>query len=384
MRLAEMIRREDFYNILRDTVIEYFPLVHSREIDFSYEKMNGERLIVNGKLGFISRFPAPSGLRKFLLAEYNIRSSKLKFLVGKAAALFFSTFPQVGKLKNVYITKGVLGRNVFISPQNRSIRFFDYDAMTVDCIIKSGFTSKYFANQLTFRKQYHYDFMIPLLDSGARWFREPILTGHPLARVTDAKQYEKATQAALHDIALLAVDTLAYEESTDYVLRLQAKILPLIEEAEQRKRISFGNETRQLVQGAIQMCLAHSMIIPLCMSHGDFQGGNIWVDKKGKTWLYDWETVGMRSIWYDSTVLLYSLRRVYGWKAFLAEKLPVSICACDPHKTRTEEEFEAIKAVILLEDILFYLEDMLELPEDWGAQIYDDFARRMWELLKVL
>ena len=118
------------------------------------------------------------------------------------------------------------------------------------------------------------------------------------------------------------------------------------------------------------------------MSHGDFQGGNIWVDQTGKTWLYDWETAGRRSVWYDSAVLLFSLRRAYGWKTLLDEKLPTQICSCDPVKDRTAEDYETIKHIVLLEDIVFYLEDMLELPQDWGAKIYDDFAQRMWEQLK--
>lgn len=381
MRLAEMVAREDFYKILRDTVTEYFSLVHNRKIDFSYKKTKGDRLIVNGKLGFISRFPAPSGLRKFLLAEYNIRGSKLKFLAGKAAALLFATFPQFGKLENVYITKGVLGKNVFISPQNRSVRFFDYGTMTVDCIIKNGFTSRYFSNQLNFRKTYHYNFMLPLLDSGDRWFREPILTGHALARVTREDQYRQATQDALAGIGQLAADTLSYVASETYAAELTTQIYNLLQEAERRKHIACSDPTRKLCTLATQWIQSTPMEIPLCMSHGDFQGGNIWVDDHGKTWIYDWETVGRRSIWYDSAVLNYSLRREYGWKALLEDPLAQAVCSCDPIPVRDEQDFRGIKGIILLEDILFYLEDMLELPENWGREIYDGYIRRMEGLL---
>ena len=30
-----------------------------------------------------------------------------------------------------------------------------------------------------------------------------------------------------------------------------------------------------------------------------------------------------------------------------------------------------------MEDILFYLEDMLELSEDWGNELYDAFIERI-------
>lgn len=143
---------------------------------------------------------------------------------------------------------------------------------------------------------------------------------------------------------------------------------------EEKKYLTFIRDK------AADLITASAMRIPTCVSHGDFQGGNIWVDDRGKTWLYDWETVGRRSVWYDSAVLQYSLRRVYGWQDFLQENLPAGICGCDPEKIRTEAQMTVIKAVILLEDMVFYLEDMLELPKDWGTQIFDDFAARMWGL----
>ena len=63
MRLAEMVIREDFYQILSDTVTEYYRAVHGKKATLSYEKTeDSEKLIINGKLGFISRGAAPAGL----------------------------------------------------------------------------------------------------------------------------------------------------------------------------------------------------------------------------------------------------------------------------------------------------------------------------------
>ena len=120
--------------------------------------------------------------------------------------------------------------------------------------------------------------------------------------------------------------------------------------------------------------------IPTCISHGDFQTGNIWMDETGKTWLYDWETAGRRSVWYDSAVLCYSLRRPYGWSELAALPAPDRLLNCDRRKQYCPDEFAAIKQVILMEDILFYMEDMLELPEDWGNELYDAFIERVMPL----
>ena len=66
----------------------------------------------------------------------------------------------------------------------------------------------------------------------------------------------------------------------------------------------------------------------------------------------------------------------------MEKSVPTEVLRCDPIKTRTQEELNLIKSVILLEEMGFYLEDMLELPQDWGTQIYDDFADRLCGLWK--
>ena len=37
----------------------------------------------------------------------------------------------------------------------------------------------------------------------------------------------------------------------------------------------------------------------------------------------------------------------------------------------------------MLEDLVFYLEDMLELPENWGVELFDAFIKRIIEIEKV-
>ena len=55
--------------------------------------------------------------------------------------------------------------------------------------------------------------------------------------------------------------------------------------------------------------------------------------------------------------------------------MPEKLLNCDSRKQYSLDEYAAIKAVVKLEDILFYLEDMLELPQDWGGKIYDTFIK---------
>ncbi len=370
MRIKEMIQREDFYDILKNTMVKYYREVEGRDVSFSYEKIDGQSLIINTTLGFISTFPAPPGLRTFLLGEYNVRGSSLKYIAGKAAALLFSCVPQIGQSKRCYLSQAMVRNNEFIYPQNRSIRVFDYDSMQVDCILKTGFTSIFFNNQLEFRNKYHYDFLNPLINCGDGWFREPILLGHPLARVTDNQLYEYAISRAIVDLSILATDTKRKVDAKEYYGSLILEIRQKLQRAIEQKRISTYDLTNEMVD-AIELRGCSLKELEICTTHGDFQSGNIWVDQEKQVWIYDWETVGQRSVWYDIAVLEFSLRRSYGWYEFWKSSDIEKIRVLDSVVDRNSSEIETIKRIVALEDILFYLDDMLELPSNWGNKIFD-------------
>lgn len=372
MGIDGMLEREDFYKVLQETLIKYYAEVRHKIVNCSYEPFEeGEELRLFSIGSLVCRANKPKGARVFLNAELNVRSSLWKYLAGKILVQYMMITRSAFSPGRFFLTKNALGNNEIISPQNRSIRIFDYDKSQVDCIIKQGFTDKYFNNQIAFRKQYNYDFMVPLIDSGDGWFREPILCGHPLARVTGKSKYQKGIDTAVQYIHKLADDTLEFIPSQEYVSELLTKALRLTEEAKQKKRIKTYNKCLVLLEFVDKGLNNVSMNIPTCMSHGDFQTGNIWMNDDGKVLLYDWETAGRRSVWYDSSTLLYSLRKPEGWFQFMNNKDLANTLPCDPIKNREEKEFDLIKKIVLLEDFLFLIEDMIELPCDWGNEVFD-------------
>lgn len=374
MGIKDMLLREDFYKILRETILEYAHTVLQRDIVCQYEPFEGsEPWYINSILGFVSRTPTPRGLRTYMKSEFNVRGSWVKNLIGKFAVDIITTIPSIGTPKKIYISKDVFPKTVFIVPQNRSIRFYNYETMTVDCIVKAGFTSKYFDNQADFRRVYKYDFLNPMHAEGAGWFREPILTGHPLARTTDAVLFEKGTADSLKYLRQLASDTLEWRPTKQYIESLKEEILEKIQNAVEKKGIKEQLAARELTEKAAEVALQITGDIPTVISHGDFQSGNIWAEPTGKILIYDWETAGRRSVWYDSATLFYSLRRAYGWEALLKDGIGEGLNLCTPEGVKSNVNVRAIKGVILLEDMLFYLDDMLELPRKWGRGEFDAF-----------
>lgn len=381
MDIASMLEREDFYTILRETLCAYYRQVHNRDIRVEYQPFDGcETLYIFSRLSFIARKKVPAGAREFLYSEYNIRGNKLKYLAGKLLVFLATHSGGLGAVRKLYITKGALGQNAFISPQNRSIRLFDYDSMTVDCIIKSSFTSTYFANQLAFRKTHRYDFVPALIDSGDNWFRERIMRGHALARVTDEKAYAAAEQQAIKHITRLAQDTWKTVDAVEYIHTLAEDIRGKLLRAETEKHIATAATLNEIV-AAIE-ARATAMPIPLVVSHGDLQSGNIWLENDGRVWIYDWETQKPRSVWYDSATLLFATRRAGGMEHMMASTDAEQLFACDDKTERTPQAIRTAKDTVLLEDMLFYLEDMLELPGTDGADIFELFANRVLNLPK--
>ena len=63
---------------------------------------------------------------------------------------------------------------------------------------------------------------------------------------------------------------------------------------------------------------------------------------------------------------------------------PSNMTLCDiDYSNYSSEQYRGIKGIVLLEDLVFYLEDMLELPENWGVELFDAFIKRIIEIEKV-
>lgn len=380
MDLVSMLKREDFFSSFFPTVEKYFKEALNIDITFSFaENKKTCNMVIKPRLSAAASIHVSQKAREFYYSEWNIRKSLVKNCFAKAYVFFMTrTKSEFSQFRFTLMPEPDNISDLIIAPNNRSIRIFDYKNDIVGCIIKEGFTDKFFRNQITFRENYCYDFILPMISYGNDWFQEPIMHGHPLARITNERLYQNSINVAINDLRLLAKDSLQYNNCHEYVSNLRNKILQMVSSAEIKKKIIRAKETRQIVEFAFQEAMTFKKDIPTVMSHGDFQSGNIWVDQQEKVWIYDWETAGRRSIWYDTSVLSYSLRRHNGWKELMQTDILTYLQSCDiDYSSYSSEQYRGIKGIILLEDLIFYLEDMLELPEDWGAELFDAFIMRI-------
>ncbi|MBQ6431391.1 MAG: phosphotransferase [Oscillospiraceae bacterium] len=374
MDLSSMLDREDFFGLLSSTVEAYFKEAEHAEVTLARQEKHAN-LVIKPRLSALCPPKISKRAQAFFYSEWNTRGSKLKNLAVKA---YVFAMLHTGRLFSSYrfrLEPGcIAGHDLVIAPNNRSIRFFDYKSGTVGCRIKDGFSDKFFKNQLQFRLHHQYDFLLPMERWGEKWFVEPILKGHPLARVTDDAMYRKGVADAFAAVRKLADDTVRRADARAYLRTLTERITALCLAAKEKKHVKMADDTLRLLEriGSIENLLPKEL--PVAMSHGDLQTGNVWVDPNGKTILYDWETAGERSVWYDSAVLAYALRRPHQWRQFLRSQAEKAYQA--DRTAKTDRAVPAVvKGVVMLEDILFYLEDMMELPQDWGGDIYDNYLK---------
>ena len=244
----------------------------------------------------------------------------------------------------------------------------------------NGGKLKYFDNEERFRISSNYDFVPSITDYGVNWYRELILDGQALARVKNVEQYKKSRNEVIGYLKIMVDDSLKYVEATSYSKELVNRISYLSKIAKEKKHIKNGNVIIDTAIKASKIINESIEIIPVALSHGDLQDGNIWFDNKNnRTLILDWETNDYRSIWYDPSVLILSTRR-HGAVYNMFTHIDNNKSAILINDKKTDYNMKGVFAVYLLEDIIFYLEDNLELPSDWGHEIIDAFGEQLKKL----
>ena len=184
MDIESMLNREPFYEILVRSIEDYYRIVEEKTVSISFLKTDRylKKIFLYYKPSFISEKFLTKDVRDFLYSEYNIRGNLIRFLIGKIGVFILTHSYGLLAIKKLYLycSGGLPNQQIFISPCNRSIRFYNFQKGYVDCIVKNGYSNAYMQNQLKFRLNYRRSYIPEILISGERWYREKIMYGNPL------------------------------------------------------------------------------------------------------------------------------------------------------------------------------------------------------------
>lgn len=374
MTIQEMLKREDIYGIIEKTLHSYYKKAYSDNVFVRVDhNVFRNRYIIYPRIGvIISRYPSFKVMQdvyKQFDVQYNILR---KIAAWGYITLCFLTFGLLAS-RSLYVSKkNYLNRHRYIMPCNRKLRIFYYDKGYVDAILKDGFNDSYFKNEIKYRVNPKYSFIPPVISHGDRWYREEILFGYGLVRVHEP-QYSIGVNSVVAGIKGLYKDSLRYKQVTEYEQELSQYVLERIDVLKITKKIPTTDYIRSVINTCYAILEKSQLNVPIVVSHGDLQTGNIFVDKKtGETIVYDWETASPRSIWYDmGRFILYSQRA--GRYAQMVnnrntEEVRNALLLMDSQKSYNMDE---VIAVLVLEELVAFTQEICELPGEVGAEIMD-------------
>ncbi len=382
MGFSGLFKRENVYPILADTLFNYYSQrFPNDDIYIGYKKKADSRcFIIVPRFGMIMPPFPKRNIRNHYYYSYNIRNNFVKNIIAKVLIFLATHLPvSITTSKKLYIAPNyILNDETIFAYCNRSIRIFDFENNISVSIQKKGFTDYFFNKQLKFRLNNHFCFIPTILNNDENWFAEPLLDGHMLARETDPEKYAEFQSKAIDYVHQIGANTESEEEVSSYSLSLIRKIENQLSRALSDKQIMTYSKTNDIILSIKNYLIHEKNKFPCVVSHGDFQAGNIWVSKDN-VYIIDWETVDKRSCWYDEITIKYGTRYYGGVKRLVDDVLSHSLCVTLNSKFESLSE-KAVLALYVLEDIEFYLEDMLELPGVAGKKTFDQYMNELSEI----
>lgn len=366
-----MLKREDFYDILPRTLNNYADFLGLNRGSVTVLEKDKEACIyVNERLNAIFSTKPSKEVRDFLRTEYTVGGSVLRKTLVKAYLTASMTWVKGMSQKGLSIETNIPLNDILIYPCNKKIRLFDFASGNVHTVLKAGFPDTYIKRETEFRKRISAPFIPQLLFDGEGCYTERIIcNGKPLARIQDASFVEKKKEESL---SLLHTLTKQEEQMPvkEYLLRMKADCLTSLSAKEGFLRLDIVNALFDKLIDGVQDC-----DIALVTSHGDFQPGNIWIDAEGKVVIIDWETVKLRSPFYDYAALYCQLRNRDSLQGLCNR-----VKSNQHLSTRKGFGVNTILNVILAEELDYQTEELLSFPAAMGMEYYNNFINEISSL----
>lgn len=260
-------------------------------------------------------------------------------------------------------------------------------------MLKSGFASNGLAREMEIRCGSTLDFLPGLRDAsvGSTWFEEPFLDGVALNRVRGIGRRRAVLKEAVRKLerwlerSVVTADVNAYAASLNSNINALLEKIALLPSEHKRLLRSWTDRMTHLVDGL--PCRAE---LPLAMSHGDFQEGNILVGDE-QFWIVDWEHAGVRQSAYDLLVLTLQTRSRDG----LARRLAALVGGSAVHDVVQvpwaalgyEADLVSLRRTLglfLMEELVWALEENSNPHFRSSSRSLRRFQSEMWPCLNVL
>lgn len=368
MGYNDFFKREDVYKIIGDTLSSHYKCT----------------------IRFTSRFQINKNKRKYYcLPRLNIifsnQTSKKKLLQFTANNVLGNQKFYKKTILKIYVYLSILFPVIFadrimvfsnnsdlidvIYPGNKRLKIINFKEMSITNILKKGFNNEWFNNEISFRTNSSFDFVLKIRDVGEDYYTEKLIFGKPLARM-NKKIINEITSKVLKYLSEISEDSSRIKIGL-YTHEIANQLDSLIESVEE----PFKN-----INIIIKMLTSYLISnhqneeVTVSRTHGDFQKGNVIIDEYGKIFLLDWETIDIRYSNYDYLIYTFDLRNSNN----LINNIKEIIKCKDSH-----DDTLVHLSLFILEDIKWYYNETKQLLKgnfSTGLVNYND--NRLLDFLK--
>jgi len=378
MTISDLQRRENFYEINNKTLEKYFfkinQITHRVKIcrDSPTYSINKSCFFIYPRINAILTKDNSREVKEYIYKEFSNNSNLLKRF-----AIYFYTRLLL-KSRGMFSDKCISIEpkikdedSLLIFPGNKKIKIFNFKENYIDNIIKESFIDYCFNRELDFRlNNTKYDFVLGVDRYSNRWYREKIIDGVSLPRISDKNKHKLLKEDVNNILDLLQEDKKKEIEIREYVDKLVYKIKKGSRELENKSaKFNFENNLEKFVMYLVNMIANKKDIILLSLSHGDMQEGNVIIRRADeKIFIVDWETWGERTIWYDKLMFNYNLRNIYRFidnlKKYLFNWKNIICEGKEDIFTTDLKQRKVIAIIFILEDLLWQIEESNNFPYD--------------------
>ena len=378
MTISDLQRRENFYEINNKTLEKYFSeinqLTHRAKIceGGPTYSTNKSYFFIYPRINAIVTKDNSREVREYIYKEFSNNPNLLKRF-----AIYFYTrllLKSRGKFsdKCISIEPKIKDENsLLIFPGNKKIKIFNFKENYIDNIVKESFNDYCFKRELDFRlNNREYDFILGIERYSNRWYREKIIDGVSLPRISDKNKHKLFKVNVNKILDLLQGNTKKEIEMGEYVNILVSRIEEGSHKLENKsEKFNFERKLEKFVMFLVNMIANKKDKILLSLSHGDMQEGNVIIRKSDdKIFIVDWETWDERTIWYDRLMLNYNLRNIYKFinnlKKYLFNYKDIACEDSDDIFTTDLNQRKVIVIIFILEDLLWQIEESNNFPDE--------------------
>lgn len=299
MRISLLERREDFYNILFETLSESSFL--SGE-----DKSLGKNYFVNKYLNFVATPTLGKSHFKVLVNEYSSPSSMWRngaqHLYVKLAVR--QTFRRLLSQRSIRLPSCF--SDFLIIGGNHRIRLIASDLKSTIVILKNNERTGFIENDIFIRMGYNIDYAPRILEYGKDWIREEYCEGTPINRISKLNLKDslltQVYQAHMNQVVQASAMPMSVSTYMDELIK---EIDTVIGPTDIDRSCKLGDIVRTTLKHLRSKIDENR--VRICWTHGDFQEANILVIGDYFK-VIDWESANKRHHLYDFFVLFGEVR----------------------------------------------------------------------------